>query len=127
MNKKILKTGLIVILLLALTTVVAHANQINPDLRPINSPFSNQFGGTPEQATLRILQLIAGALLYFAAPIAVIMIIIAAFNMQGGGADSEKLEQSKKALSWTLIGLIVIILSYSIVRGIIALLLQAAS
>ena len=39
--------------------------------------------------------------------------------MATGGADSEKLEQAKKGLTWTIAGLLLIILSYSIVKTVI--------
>lgn len=113
------------ILLLVTLAGVAQAYQIPDEYRPENLFFGEKeldYGKDLEgqtqgsTATIIILQTIAGALLYFAAPLAVILIGIAAFNMVIGGADSDKLEQSKKHLTWTIIGLFVIILSYSLVR-----------
>ncbi len=116
------------ILLLVALASVAQAYQIPDEYRPDNLFFgedeldyNNDLAGQTQgsTATIIILQTIAGALLYFAAPLGVILIGFAAFNMVMGGADSEQLEQSKKHLTWTVIGLFLIILSYSLVRIII--------
>ena len=132
MNKKIVTISLLVLLsfLLALfLSQVAEAYRIPEDLKPINSPFElNTYGeGDGSEATVILLQIIAGALLYFAAPVAIIMIVQAGFSMVSGGADSEKITQAKKHLTWTLIGLGLIILSYSIVRIVLNLITTAAS
>lgn len=118
MNKKLLVTICLTLLLLISLSFVAQAYQIPDEYKPSNIGYGEDyFEDTPTSfATITILQITAAALLYFAAPIAVIMIAIAAFQMTTGGADSEKLEQSKKHLTWTVLGLLVIILSYTIVK-----------
>jgi hypothetical protein len=124
-----------ILLSLLISSVSAEALTIPEYLRPINEPFNiagdidasgNGISGAAA-GTIIILQIIAGTLLYFAAPIAIIMIAIAALNMVIGGADSEKIEQSKKSLTWTIIGLLAIILSYSLVRFVIGLIINAAT
>jgi hypothetical protein len=128
----ILGITIITLLFLALAiSKIAYADNftINPDYKPINEPFpltdvieKEGAGG----ATILVLQIIAGGLLYFAAPVAIIMIAMAAFGIVMGGAESEKIEQSKKNLTWSVIGLLVIILSYSIVRFAIGFAIKAA-
>lgn len=132
MTKKLLTTlGLIIIVLTIFSPLVANALTIPDELRPINEPFAG-VGDELEvegaaYGTVLVLQIIAGGLLYFAAPIAVILIANTAFTMVTGGADSEKIEQAKKSLTWTIIGLLLIILSYSIVRFVIGLIIESAS
>lgn len=124
MKKKTLITiGMIIFSILLLGSAV-HAYTINQDLKPINEPFDigSQIEGEGKDAasgTILILNILAGALLYFAAPIAIILIAFAGVDLIMGGADSEKVTQAKKNLTWTLIGLGLIILSYSIVRILI--------
>jgi len=128
MKKILTKILFSTFVLLSLTTVVNAQTAIDSDYMPDNTPYAVDFeeeaankeiGASPEMATISILQILAGGLLYFAGPVAVILIVINAFNMATGGADSEKLEQAKKGLTWTLIGLLLIILSYSIVKTVI--------
>lgn len=116
------------VLLLITLAGVAQAYQIPDEYRPENLFFGEKeldynkdLEGQTQGSTAAviILQTIAGGLLYFAAPLGVILIGFAAFNMVMGGADSEQLEQSKKHLTWTVIGLFLIILSYSLVRIVI--------
>lgn len=134
MKKLILTTSLLAITILFGLQVLqtAEAYQINPSYRPQNAPFSLEEelsgkGGTQgaQGATIIILQIIAGALLYFAAPIAVIVIIMSGFNMAVYGAEQEKLEQAKKQLTWAVIGLFCVILSYSIARIILEFILRS--
>ena len=125
--KKTLKTIGFVIILLALGSIVAHAYNIDSDLRPVNQPLGSIGTQGAENGTIILLQIIAGGLLYFAAPVATIAVAFAAFDMVMGGAESEKLEQSKKFLTWAVIGLILIIMSYSLTKIIITIISQATS
>lgn len=112
------------------TTTLAYT--IPEDLIPINEPFrigkdlSGQ-GATTASGTIIFLQILAGGLLYFAAPVAIIIIALAGFNMTIQGAESEKIEEAKRSLKWAVIGLLLIILSYSLVRIIIDSALKAAA
>jgi Type IV secretion system pilin len=135
MKKKLLIIISTVLLLIALAGV-AQAYQIPDEYRPGNLFFgedeldyNNDLEGQTQgsTATVIILQTIAGSLLYFATPLAVILIGFGAFNMVMGGADSEQLEQSKKHLTWTVIGLFLIILSYTLVRIIITFVSRSAN
>jgi len=135
-KKKIFITICFTLLLTFLIGFAAQAYQIPDEYRPENLGYGEDkidygtdtaFQTKGSAAAIIILQTIAGALLYFAAPLAVILIGFAAFNMVMGGADSEKIEQSKKHLTWLVIGLFVIILSYSIVRIVITFVSQSAN
>ncbi|MBI4975445.1 hypothetical protein HZC20_02090 [Candidatus Peregrinibacteria bacterium] len=133
--KKFAKSAIIFTLIsLALNTAIFSLNTgaftLPEDLRPINEPFDlstelknkgTAFG------TVVLLQIISGTLLYFAAPIAIIIVIMSGMTMVMGGADSDKVEQAKKHLTWALVGLGIIILSYSIVKFIIGFAFNAAN
>ncbi|MFA6917365.1 MAG: hypothetical protein WC285_00810 [Candidatus Gracilibacteria bacterium] len=119
MFKKTILT-LIALIIITINIQAAYGYSIPADFRPINAPMAKlNYGEPTETVTNTILQIIAGTLLYFAAPIAVFSIAQSAFMMAMSGADTEKVEQGKKHLTWAIIGLVTIIFSYSIVRVII--------
>ncbi len=116
--------------LLIAGTAAVYAYQIDPSYRPSNEPFAlnNEINqGGPSVATITVLQIIAGALLYFAIPIAIIAIVFSGSSMVMFGAEQEKLDSAKKQLIWSCVGLALIILSYSVVRIIIGSILGIAS
>lgn len=130
MIKKIFTTILLATSLLIAGTAAAQAYQIDPSYRPSNEPFAldkeiKDQGASG--ATIVVLQIIAGALLYFAAPIGIIMIAWSGGSMVIFGAEQEKLDAAKKHLTWSIVGLVVIILSYSLVKVIITAIVGAAS
>ena len=131
MKKTLIKLLLIGLLIIAFAQIAdAQAGLgISNEYKPDNTPFPIDFTNETKDAgtyTITILRILAGALLWFAAPVAVILIVINALNMAKGGADSEQLEQAKKGLTWTLIGLVVIILSYAIVKTVISFTIEVA-
>lgn len=130
MIKKILTTILLTMSLLIAGAAAVHAYQIDPSYRPSNEPFALDKeikAQGASGATIIVLQIISGALLYFAAPIGIIMIVWAGGSMVVFGAEQEKLDAAKKHLTWSIIGLVVIILSYSLVKIIITAIVKAAS
>ena len=130
MIKRLLHITVLALILSFSLDLIAHAYSIPSTYKPGNEPLDLNYNHGSIQgsfATILILQVIAGGLLYFAAPIAVIMIAMGAFQMVTGGAESEQLEQSKKHLTWTMIGLVVIILSYSIVKFAITFVMDSAN
>jgi len=124
MNKKILKyfgLTLIVIGLGALLVDTAMAYQIPDSLKPNNIPFDIDYNEDSAGGgqLITILQLVAGALLYVTAPLAVLSIALASFNMVMFSGASEKVEEAKRHLTWAILGLVIIIFSYALVRFII--------
>lgn len=131
--QKILATIGLTIALLGMTApLTCAAYQVDPSFRPDNSPFGleDELGSDKKEgainATNIVLQIIAGGLLYFAAPMAIIMIGLGAFNMVMYGSESEKVEEAKKHLTWSIVGLFVIILSYAIVKILITFVVVVA-
>lgn len=131
MTKKLIILLGLTILVLTSMAVTANAQVLDPSYRPINIPVLGTEGmddlSGVARVTILLLQTISGGLLFFAAPIAVIMITVSALRMVVGSHESEKIEQAKKHLTWSIIGLLVIMLSYSIVRIVIRLVILAAS
>jgi hypothetical protein len=132
MFKKTIINFFLLALLITAFALTAHAQySIDPDLKPINEPFDiseeveKQGGATT--ATIYVLQIIAGALLYFAAPVAILIIVVGAFEIVTGGDESEKIDAGKKSITWAVVGLLLIILSYSIVRIVIDISMKTAN
>ncbi|MBI4234840.1 hypothetical protein HY604_00915 [Candidatus Peregrinibacteria bacterium] len=127
MKNKFAKIIFLSLLLLSISTATAYAYEIDKNFRPVNLPFGLDYKeNTAETNTVIILQILAGGLLYFASPVAIILIGIAAITMIVGGAETDKVDQAKKNLTWTIIGLLVIIMSYSIVRAVLSYVIKAA-
>lgn len=69
------------------------------------------------------LQLIAGGLLYLAGPVAIAVIAIGGVRYTISHGNETMLEGAKKTLMYGVIGLLIIIFSYAIVKGIIGVIL----
>jgi len=125
MFKKII-LSLITFVFIALNIQATYAYAISPEYKPINAPgYGVDYNAESSALMTRsltnaILQTIAGALLYFAAPVAVFSIAQSAFTITMSGADTEKLGQGKKHLTWAIIGLVTIIFSFSVVKILIS-------
>ena len=130
--KKILKIVSIMLIAAAagifLAQIANATYSIPGELRPNNAPFdlsnvneenlytSGEGGSAP---LILILQILAGALLYVAAPLAVISVALAAFNMVMFGGSNDKVEEAKRQLTWAILGLITITLSFALIRFLI--------
>jgi hypothetical protein len=100
--------------------------QINPDLRPGAAayiPVQSAPGQSNQNAAANvanvILQLIAGSLIYAAGPIAVLMLVVGGFRYVISHGDQTQMEAAKKNITWAIIGLLVILLSWIIVSNVI--------
>lgn len=134
MKKPIIKSALTIICVLYAVTmlnIAFAAYSIPKEYEPNNTPFTNEKikyeTNSADVITNMILQIIAGGLLYFAAPVAIISIGMAAFTITIYGNEPDKLGNGEKHLTWAIIGLIIIILSYSAVRLVIGFTLQAGT
>lgn len=87
-------------------------------------PTANEVTTTEEvrqDLTSRVVNILTGV----AGTIAVFFIIQNAFGIISAAGSEEKLGQHKKGLTWAIVGLLLIILSYSIIRFIISVPFQA--
>ncbi|MFA6992342.1 MAG: hypothetical protein WC269_03635 [Candidatus Gracilibacteria bacterium] len=135
MKKINMKTGVIFIVkfivILALAFIIiptCFGYKIPAEFTPSNAPLTDvgQSAKTTTDMANGILQTIAAALLYFAAPVTIAMLAFASFKMIMGGANSEEQEQGKKQVQWAVLGLLAVMLSYSIVRIAITFILYSA-
>ncbi len=107
--------------------------QLDESLRPSNLPsFAVAEEGTgednPETRATQTLILFVGNLvsqfLLFAGAITIIFLIVAGANYIFAFGKDQLIEKGKKGIVWSLIGLIIIMLSYAIVQGVIQIILQ---
>ncbi len=129
MKKIIILSTIGIILSLNLGMVQARLG-LPEDLRPTHSPTINITtgrslpGGEVGYGNF-ILQLIAGSLLYLAGPVAILFIVIGGTSYVISHGKQESMEKAKKTITWAIIGLVVIIFSYSIIQAVIGFVLQA--
>lgn len=127
-TKSLAKLGLTIIiaaLTIATTTAIAHAAyQIPNEYMPNNMPFNLRFDAGEGGSTglITIIQIIAGSLLYVAAPLAVIAIAMTGWNMVQNSGNAEKAGESKKQLQWAIMGLVTILFSYALIKFLISFL-----
>lgn len=63
-----------------------------------------------------LLQKVANGLIYIAAPLAILFIIHGGINYTMSMGDNTKLEASKKEILWAILGLVIILFAFAIVR-----------
>ncbi len=99
------------------------------ELRPKNSPTVNIIAGKDTNAEVSygnfILQLIAGSLLYLAAPTAIFFIVWGGSSYISSRGKQEAMDKAKKTITFAIIGLLFIIFSYIIVQAIVGFVLQS--
>lgn len=133
--KKLLLTALAATLFWMLTQGVFAAIQIPDTLRPDNLPDWDTAAATdaahPETAATQTVILFVGnmvsQILLFMATIAIFFVILAGANYIFAFGKDERIERGKRGLFWSLAGLIIVLISYSIVQGVISIILQVDS
>jgi hypothetical protein len=134
-NKKLAKLGIIVLaaglssLLFAQFADAAYQipKTFMPDNTPLNLDFTKDSQNTGDPGTsalILVLQIVAGALIYFAAPIAILSIALIAFDLAMGSANTEKVETAKKRMIWLVLGLLTIMFSYGLIKFLIGFVFQ---
>lgn len=105
--------------------------------RPSNLPGMSEIGEDPtggnhpeivatQTAILYVGHLLSQVLL-FTASIAIVFIVISGANYIFSLGKEERIERGKQGIFWSLMGLIIILFSYSIVQGVISILLKVDS
>lgn len=125
MNYKKLQLALLSLLVtINLVPQIAAAQvQLPDELHPNYAPVVVIKGGSSADYGNYFFQLIAGSLLYLAGPIAIAMIAVGGLRYVVSHGDQTQMEGAKKTLQWAIIGLLVIIFSYAIIKGIISIIL----
>jgi len=99
--------------------------QIRDDLKPGFAADVTLPEGVPRaQGANAIMQLLAGGLIYIAGPIGVLMLAAGGFQYVISRGDQTQMEAAKKTITYAIIGLLVIILSWAIITNIIWIALQ---
>jgi len=96
--------------------------QLDEKYRPTYLPTVKLTGNAATQPAYfgaYVLQMMAGSLLYFAGPLAVLIISIAGLIATTSAGKDETVAKAKKTITWAVIGLAVIMLSYTIVSAVI--------
>ena len=131
--KKILLTIIAGIIFSSFATQAFAVVQLNTNLKPSNLPeITTNAEATstdhPETAATQTAIVYIGSIiarvLLFAGAMTVIFIIIAGAKYIMAFGNDDLLGQAKRGITWSLAGLILIMLSYTIVRGVIQVLIS---
>lgn len=95
--------------------------QLPSDLKPEYAVSYTVAGQNDSQTANTIMQILAGGLIYLAAPIAVLLIAIGGLRYVISRGDQNAMEEAKKNITWAIIGLIIIALSWAIIVNVIQL------
>ena len=118
------------------TTSVLHTDfaviQLDPDLKPDSIPdYQSEdplSSDHPETAATQTLLLKVGNLiskvLLFTAGLAIVFLIVAGANYIFAFGKDERIEKARRGIFWSITGLLIILLSYAIARGLVSILLQ---
>lgn len=92
---------------------------LDPNLKPLYAT-DIQVQGDQNRASLAnaVLQMIAGGLIWLAGPIAVLMLAAGGVRYITSRGDQTQLEEAKKTITWSIIGLVAIILSWAIITNV---------
>ena len=105
------------------TSFLRAAISLPEEFHPVYAPVVTIEGGDETSYGNYFLQLLAGSLIYLAAPTAVLIIAIGGLRYVTSHGDQTQMDGAKNTLKWATVGLIVIILSFAIVRGVISFVL----
>lgn len=122
--KKFLIISLTILVGISLIAPLAMSQgfQLPSELKPEYAP-NYTVGGKNDASTANaILQIIAGGLIYLAGPFAILLIAIGGLRYVISRGDQGAMDEAKKNITWAIIGLIVIALSWAIVVNIIRIL-----
>lgn len=109
--------------LIAIPLITSAQVQLDPQLKPEFAANVIPPEGANRGAFANIvLQLVAGSLIYAAGPLAVLLIAIGGLRYVTSHGDQTQMEEAKKTITWAVIGLIVIIISWAIVTNVISIL-----
>lgn len=130
--KKILFTWMLASTLIFIGPAAAGAAglPIDPNFYPEGAPTATgklptATGQGTEETRLTLTFRVVNIILGIVGTVAIFFIVNNAWFMVAAGGSEEKITQHKKGLTWAVIGLVLIVLSYSIIRFIIEIPFQA--
>lgn len=132
MIKKLLLTVLTAMLLSFSIDGALAVIQLDDSFRPENLPTMEVEDAVnddnPETAATQTLIMFVGNIisqvLLFAGALTILFVILAGINYILAFGKDERIEKGKRGIVWSLVGLVVILLSYAIVQGILQIILQ---
>lgn len=128
--KKLLKiiSGIVIVLVLAVPAVVqagAQRNQLCPDVKPpdmsqdafdkIRASEACAFQYDPIAGPGGLISDVTNIVAVAAGIAAVVMIMVGGYKFITSTGDSSKVQEAKKTIMWSVIGLVVIVLARSII------------
>ncbi|MEK7564743.1 MAG: TrbC/VirB2 family protein [Patescibacteria group bacterium] len=108
---KLISVGLLSFFLFALSFMAVNAAEVTGDLQP---EIVGVEGFTKERLTSTV-TIVVNYIIGIVAIVAVVMIVWAGYLYITAGMDEKNVEKAKKMLLYGIIGIVVVILSYSIV------------
>ena len=133
MLKKILLTICTVALGTLMLQSSASALTLDETFKPDNLPSFETVNTVtdadhPETAATQTIILYVGNLLskvlLFVGSLTIVFLIVAGANYIFAFGKDQRIEAGKRGLTWSIVGLVLVLLSYAIVQGIIYILLQ---
>lgn len=97
--------------------------RINNAFKPINAPDAINQNYTTDTVNA-FLQFIAGSIIELTAGVAIFVLVIAGYMFVTAGGDQGRIDKAKEIIKYTIFGMLLIILSYVIVKTIISLIID---
>ncbi len=97
--------------------------RIDGAFKPINAPDAINQNYTSDTVNAFI-QFIAGSLIEITAGISIFILVIAGYVFVTAGGDQGRVDKAKEIVKYTIFGMLLVILSFVIVKTIISLLLE---
>ncbi len=120
--KTIILSAFLLLIPLSCFAQIELDNKFKPDYAP-TVLISDKTKDNPANFGTAVLQTIAGGLLYLAAPVAVIIIAIAGLIYTVSHGDQAMMDKAKNTLFRAIMGLLIIIFSWIIIRAVVDLML----
>lgn len=108
---------------IAETEAPENGIRIDNQFKPINAPdaFNRNYTTSTVNA---FLQFIAGSLIEITGSVAIFVLVIAGYMFVTAGGDQGRIDKAKEIIKYTIMGMLLVILSFVIVKTIISLILE---
>ena len=97
--------------------------RIDNAFKPINAPDAINQNYTSDTVNA-FLQFIAGSLIEITAGVAIFVLVIAGYMFVTAGGDQGRVDKAKEIVKYTIYGMLLVILSFVIVKTVISLLIE---
>lgn len=97
--------------------------RINNAFKPINAPDAINQNYTSDTVNA-FLQFLAGSIIELTAGVAIFVLVIAGYMFVTAGGDQGRIDKAKEIVKYTIFGILMVILSFVIVKTIISLVID---